>query len=290
MARPPTDGGALSLTAANMPIANFEIACVVIIGLSLWAMSRSRPPLGLLADYLALAAAAWMGEDACVRLYRHYSYSPEWHGRLDEVPVLVPLIWPLVILSARGVVSSLWPDLASSRGRLIEAGAVGAVVAFDASLVEVVAVRAGLWSWAEPGHLGVPLIGILGWGYFAIGVDIALSWKQPRRAIGVLLLGSLFVHCLLLATWWGLFRWTLRGDFGHRSLIVIFVLSLAALCLVIASRRRGGGIPLSVALPRMIAASLFLALLVSTAAGDGPLWAHTIAVAIPYLAATRFSR
>jgi hypothetical protein len=164
----------------------------------------------------------------------------------------------------------------------------GALVALDASLVEVVAVRAGLWRWAEPGHLGVPLIGILGWAYFAVGAAWGLTQPPRRRVAALVAAGPLCAHALILLSWWGLFRWTLRGDLGDRALWGIALLGAAALAVALRSRGRGGGIPLPVALPRAIAASLFLLLLITHAPADGRLWGHAAAVAIPYCAATRW--
>src|SRR5438477_648524 len=111
-----------------MPSWPFEVACAGVVVLTLALMARARPIAALAVEYAALAAAAWIGEEGCVALYGFYGYAAGWHGRIDRVPLLVPLIWPLVILSARDVVSSLWPALAGGR----RAFAVGAVVAFDA--------------------------------------------------------------------------------------------------------------------------------------------------------------
>ena len=266
-----------------MPLPLFEGACVVVIALTLLTMGRARGVGRLLGDYASLAAAAWVGEDTCIELYRFYAYAPGWHLRLHHVPVLVPLIWPLVVLSARDVVGALWP---AWRGRgMARPLAVAALVAFDASLVEVVAVRAGLWSWAEAGHLGVPVIGILGWGYFALGADLALSRDRPLLAVA---LGPLAAHALIIASWWGLFRWALRGALGPASLAGVAALGLLAVAAVLLTRRRGAVIPLAIAGPRMIAAALFVALLVSSAPADAPLWVHAAAVAVPYLAATEW--
>lgn len=272
-----------------MPLPIFEIACVAIILLTLAAMARGRSPdavRALLLDYAALALASWIGEQSCVALYGFYHYAPGWHLRVGHVPILVPLIWPLVILSARAVVSSLWPD---RNGILFRSIAVGAVVVFDASLVEVLAVRAGMWSWAEPGHLGVPVIGILGWGYFAAGAEAALSTEIRAKRALLIVLGPLAAHALILASWWGCFRFALRGDLGIASIAGVALVGLAALGLVGRARVRGAAIPLGVALPRMIAASLFFVLFALTAPRDGALWSHVLAVAVPYLAATRLA-
>jgi hypothetical protein len=268
-----------------MPLTVFESACVVVVVLTLWTMSRARDLRAILRDYGVLAVAAWIGEDTSIALYRFYAYAPDWHLRVHHVPILVPLIWPLVILSAREVVSKLWPEL--GRSRPLRALAVGALVACDASLVEVVAVRANMWSWAEAGHLGVPLIGILGWGCFALGADLALSRKTHGR-LATLIYGPLATHALILLLWWGLFRWTLRGALGSASVLGLAVLSALALVLVIRRRRAGQAIPLDIAMPRMIAASLFVALLVTTAPFDAALWTHAACVAVPYFAATSY--
>lgn len=278
-----------------MPLALFELCCVAIVALTLAMMargpaatsrgSRSKPVVGLLlADYGALAVAGFLGEESCIALYRFYAYAPGWHARVHHVPLLVPLIWPLVILSARAVIGALAPDA----GRGARAVLVGAVVCFDASLVEVVAVRAGLWTWAEAGHLGVPLIGILGWGFFAAAAELVLSSGSRLRHVILWALAPAATHALLLASWWALFRWTLRGDLGGASVVGILAAGALAAAVAARLRRDGRAIPLEVALPRVIAASLFLALLVTTAPGDVALWLHTAAVAVPYLAATRF--
>lgn len=263
-----------------MTLPVFEIACVTVVLLTIASMSRARDVRGLLVDYAALAVAAWLGEDTSIAFYRFYAYAPGWHLHVHHVPVLVPLIWPLVILSARDVVSQLWPDAG-----LLRSLAIFGLVAFDASLVEVVAVRAGLWSWAEAGHLGVPLIGIAGWGYFAVGADLALSRKTPFAAI---VYGPLCTHVLVLATWWAFFRWTARGELGVAALGGLAVLAVLALAVVRSRRRAGHAIPLDLAMPRMIAASLFVVLLVTTAPYDGALWTHAACVAVPYLAATSY--
>jgi hypothetical protein len=188
------------------------------------------------------------------------------------VPVLVPIIWPLVILSARDVAKSLWPEAWAP-------GVVAALVAFDASLVEVVAVRAGLWSWTEAGHLDVPLAGIVGWAWFALGTTAAKRpWAQA-------VLGVVVTHALVLATWWGGLRWALRGELGARGFVLLALGSFAFVLAVLRARRHGRTLPASVALPRVGATVLFGALLLS-AKDAASLWAHAALVAVPYLLAS----
>lgn len=267
-----------------MPLWIFELLCVVIVVATLALMARRQPLSELLPAYGALAVAGWIGEASCVEWYRHYEYHAPWHARVIAVPLLVPLIWPLVILSARDVVSALWPAARWARPLL-----VGGLVVFDASLVEVVAVRAGLWRWSEPGYLGVPLIGILGWGYFAAVAEAVLVARQ-RRPAGLLpalvVLAPFGAHAIIQATWWGAFRWGARGDLGSRASIAVALGGVAAAIVAVARRRAGHVIPLAVAIPRMVAAALFLALLVVTAPDSAALWLHVAAVGVPYLVAT----
>lgn len=266
-----------------MPFAGFEAACVVIVALALAAMARSRPWPGLVRDYALLAAAGWLGEHTCIAWYDFYRYAPSWTGRVGHVPPLIPIIWPLVILSARAVVDALAPALGWRRPL-----AVAALVVFDASLVEVIAVAAGLWRWAEPGHLGVPLIGILGWGFFAGAADVALTWRPRWRPLG-LVAAVAVTHALLVGAWWALFRWTARGDQGDRVLIALVACAVGLTVGALVVRARGRAIDLTTAGPRMIAASLFVVTLATLDGATGRLWLHTACVAAPYLAATRFT-
>jgi hypothetical protein len=272
-----------------VPLPVFEVACVLVLLLALAAMARTRPLSDLLIDYGALAVAGFLGEETCVAFYEYYHYAEGWHLRIDRVPILVPLIWPLVILSAREVARAVWPGTERLRPLL-----VFAIVAFDASLVEVVAVRAGLWSWVEQGHLGVPIIGILGWGYFAIGADIALSGRVPylgesraKRALATIAVAPLVAHVIIQITWWGLFRYAQRTALGIASLVGLSAIGIVTLALVVSARRRGGAIPWDIAAPRLVAAGLFFVLLVMTAPRELPLWLHTAVVALPYFAATK---
>lgn len=259
-----------------MSFALFEVLCVVVIVATLGAMSRSQPVVTLLRDYAVLAVAAWIGEETCVALYRFYAYAPGWHLHVDRVPILVPLIWPLVVLSAREVAAVVVRSASPIRHAIV----AGAIVAFDASLVEVVAVRANLWSWSERGHLGVPLIGILGWGWFAAG---ALASKQRTFAVVV---GPLVAHGGIQAMWWLCFRWVLRGELGAYGFVPIGAASLAFAVVAVRSRLAGRAMTPSIWGPRVLAAVLFVGLLVATAPRDGALWLHVALVAVPYLALT----
>jgi len=264
-----------------VPLRVFELLCLPILALAIAMSARRAGARRFAIDYATLAIAGWIGEATSIACYRHYEYASGWDLRLGSVPALVPLIWPLVILSVREVRDALFPRA----GRLAGALLVGALVAVDASMVEVVAVRAGLWTWAEGGWLDVPFLGILAWGYFAGAADWMLRRFQGRDR-WLVIPGALAVaHALIVASWWTCFRWALRDDLGFRGLVV--VVPLSALATFVAARLRGRGrtIPLAVAVPRVVAASLFVALL-ATLPFDPALIAHVVLVALPYATAS----
>jgi hypothetical protein len=283
-----------------MPIATFEVLSCLVIVVTLFGMAKReelRKPPGsepttstLLADYLSLAVAGFLGEETCIVFYRYYTYADSWHFRLHHVPLLVPLIWPLVILSARDAVTTVWPPRPSGGALPPTSPAIaaalrvglstGAVVVFDAALIEVLSVRAGYWWWAEPGHLGVPIIGILGWGFFAAPAMVLLSTRYRYRHLALLVVAPLATHALLLLTWWGFFRWFLRRDLGGVSLLGLGFVSLVAATVVLL---RGRPLPLVVAAPRLAATALFVVVFWLVASDSTALWICLGAAALPYL-------
>jgi hypothetical protein len=264
----------------------FQIACVIVVAGTLYAMTRRRSAASVVGDYAALALAGFVGEETCIAFYGHYSYAAGWHLRVDHVPLLIPLIWPLVILSARDVVRSLFPDL----GIGPRAAVVACAVVLDAALIEVLSVRAGLWTWVEPGLLDVPVVGLFGWGFFALGASVALDALEgrPARIAAVLVAGPLATHVLLLASWWGLFRWTLRTDLGAVGLVAHAAFCGAVTLAVLRARGRGHAVEPAVWWPRAGATALFV-VIYAWAARDS--WKHGVvlaATAAPYLLALRF--
>lgn len=263
-----------------------ELASALILGLFLALMARgglrsARPGRqsfsGILRDVGLIAALAWCAEVLSIRLFGFYQYDAPWLLFLDVMPALVALIWPFVILSARELAVHLGLE---SEGRP-SAAAVFAIVLYDASLVEPVAVAARLWSWNEPGIFGVPPIGILGWAFFAAAVSFLLD-RAPRA----LLLAPLLVQGLLVAAWWGLFRWVLREAQDPTRLAAAS--ALVALILAIWVLRSGRRAPLAVMIPRMAAAALFFVLLFLRGREVSALIPYGASFALPYLAATRF--
>lgn len=264
-----------------MNITLFEGLCVLVILLTLATMARfstdERGLRGLLGDYTLLALAGFVGEQTSITLYQHYAYAPAWHARVLDVPALVPLIWPLVLLSAREVRTCLFP---TARG-LWRAALLGVFVTIDASLMEVLATRAGLWSWSEGGYLDVPILGILAWGLFAAAVDGLLdSLRGPARLL--VIPGSVVLaHALICMTWWYGLRWVFRDDFSNLGMLKMVAFSVLV-SLYAWRLRKKRMLPPRVVLPRVAAALVFVALFLSTAATSGPHWLHLIAIAVPY--------
>jgi len=255
----------------------FQPAAAIVLVLAYALSLRAHP--GRALECLAIAVGAWAGEESCIRLYGFYSYSPDWWPFVSRVPLLIVAIWPMIVESARDVASELWPGAT----RLGHAALVAVVVTVDASLMEVVATANGLWSWAEPGYLGVPLIGILGWVFFAAPLAFGLegSGRRPLRAIAWSLGSVLVTHALLIGAWWGGLRWVLRGDLGPRAVAGFAPLAAGLLVLVL---RSGRGLRVSTILARVAAASMFFALLARTR--TMPLVAHVALVAVPYIVAS----
>lgn len=260
-----------------------ELGCLAIIALYLaLRVPRDPEPRRLIARMLVMMAAGWLTEDACIHLYGFYGYSPEWTVILDKVPLLVIMIWPVVIHSAW----DLGRALASASQRAIPAAAiVGALIVLaDASLIEPIAVRVGLWQWYEPGIFTVPVIGIVGWSLFTL----LCLWAFEARRLPVwsaLAISFVGTHLGLLALWWGGLRWV------SRELDPAWVAGAAwcaALPLAVWMWRRGVGQGMGLRLPMLRApgAAFFFVLLAvyCTWARDAALIAYALAFGLPYAA------
>jgi hypothetical protein len=181
-----------------------ELVCVVIVGIWLAGRLAVEPDrggrVGLLQRMLAMGTAAWIAEDVAIRLYGFYFYAADrWTLFVDRVPLLVLIIWPVVVVSGLDLLAALrvptarWPIL------------LGLLVVADAWFIEPVAVDAGLWTWTSPGPFTVPTIGVLGWGFYAVGVGLVVA--RGRAPWWMLVVAPAVCHALLLVAWWGLLRW-----------------------------------------------------------------------------------
>jgi hypothetical protein len=263
-------------------VVTFVEAASVAVLLLFFALTQRRA----LWAALGIGLGAVLGEEICIRAYGAYQYSPAWSLFLDRVPLAVALIWPAVVLSARAVVRTLWP----SGGPV----AVGALVCFDAALIEPIATHAGLWSWNLPGFFAVPLIGIAGWGCYGAAASFVLDRLPARAGSGkaaaagsgaVALVAPLLAHAGILSLWWGALRWWQAPIPPRAAIAGALALSAGASLLLLRSPRR---LPWREAVPRACAAALFGALLLLRP--DALLAVYAAAFALFWLLALDYRR
>ena len=170
-------------------------ALAIVLLYVLWRMVVD-PERSWRREFILLATAALVSEHSCIQWYGFYTYDDDWLLKIGHMPVTVALIWPVVILSAMEVArSNPW----ASSSQLRTASVVALVVLADASLIEPIAVRAGLWRWTVPGFFGVPIIGVLGWAWFTWLWTATEAIPLLPRILGVFA----GLHGGLLAAWWG---------------------------------------------------------------------------------------
>jgi len=259
-------------------LAAFQLVCLPVLLFAYALRIAGGPRRERALEIVALVVAGTLAEQTNITLYGFYTYDAAWALRVGDVPLLVPLIWPMVVLSAREIVGALAPSWSPGARSLV----VGLVVTLDASLMEVVAVGSRYWTWSEPGYLGIPPIGILGWGFFAA----ASSWWLDRRArFGLLLLplvAGLATHALLLAAWWGLLRHVARGELPPAFQLVPALLALG----VAVFAWRAPGVAARTTLVARVPAAILFVVLLASAAYDRDTTSrvvHVALVAIPYV-------
>lgn len=243
-----------------------ELACAAIVALYVAARRDAIPSLAW------LALAGFVGEDSVIRAYGFYFYSPRWHFFVDKVPLLIVLIWPVVIHSAWTLARRLAPARAALAG--------AAIVLADASLIEPIAVHAGLWRWTEPGLFAVPPIGILGWAYFAGAAMWCLERRRPSLPP---LLAPVVTHALLLGSWWLALRWISRPLPPWPAAALAWTV-LGALATLARRRRFGRALPPSELMLRAPGAAFFFAVLARYGRDLPSLCAWSVAFAFPYVA------
>jgi hypothetical protein len=261
-------------------LAFIEVVCVALLAGSAALRSRVAGAREWLTDGPIVFLAALVGEDTAIRFYGFYFYADGWHARADQVPLLIPLIWVFVVLSARDVARTLGGPLPLTGFALI---------LFDAALIEPCSTTSGLWSWTEPGAFTVPFIGIVGWACFGAS---ALFWLRrldgPARWLTVVL-APLCMHLLLLLFWWGGLRWVGRTEAEPVVLAAAAWVLSAALVAALLFSKRFSSLPLPLILPRLGPAAFFLALL-ATHGAPGALWVWACAFVPPWVVGTRWTR
>lgn len=249
-----------------------ELTCLAIVACWLAVCLRLGDRRLRAERFLILAVLSWLGEDVTVRAYGFYHYaSAAWTVWLDQVPLLIALIWPVVILSAWDLARALSPTRSS------HAVLTALLVLADATLIEPIAVRAGLWSWTRPGLFNVPPLGIVGWAFHA-GLCVA---TLEARHVARWALAPVGLHVLLLASWWGAFRWF---DGALPELALLPVAAAVSAALTWRAVRGDVHVPLPLLLARLPAALFFFALLARHATGATTLIAWAVCFAPPYLA------
>lgn len=294
-----------------MPTPLFQLACTAVLAFAyafLFAKTPREKRRALAIEAVLIAVTSWLGEETSILRYRFYAYPDTWWLKLDEVPLLVVAIWPMVVLSSRQIVDTLFPTLITRP--LARAAVVGLAVVIDASLVETIAVASDLWHWVEGGYLGAPLIGLIGWGANAFAITLATTWpplattlngplSRLPRPLGCALtplVATAITHLVLVVAWWVFFRHVLRDTLPSWTLAVTLTLAIGG---TLALYRRAPRIPLTLAIPRIAATSVFVALLAfhipSHVASDPHaaalplLVGHFAAIALPYLALMAWS-
>lgn len=255
-----------------------ELVCLVIVGT--WLVVRARSdarPAAFLVRFALIMFASWLAENSVIHAYAFYAYSPRWTVFVDRVPLLVITIWPFVIHSAWDLARHL-----TARSERVPVVAALLVLA-DASLIEPIAVRAGLWWWTEPGLFAVPPIGIVGWALFAWACILVLERRKLARA-WVVAIAPALIHPLLLVLWWSAFRW-LNATVAPWPVVALAV--ALSLLLAFAAHRRGVGarIP-SVELLLRVPAAAFFFVLLAWYGGEPALVVYALAFAPPYLVLT----
>jgi hypothetical protein len=261
-----------------MPL--LEPAAFVIVGtylfFRLWrtdGWSSELKSLGL------LSVASWAAEEWAVSLYKFYGYSSAWSVYLGHVPLMVVLIWPVIIHSARDLADQMY------RGKdyRMTSALSGGIVLTDSLLIEPVAVRAGLWGWHEPGIFGVPLIGLLGWAYLAFTCVFFLQrMRKGWHRLLVAPAAPAATHLLLLISWWGGLRWLHTALAPLSAVAGAWVLS-SFLLLILLRTGAGKRVAKKTLLARIPGALFFFTLLALNARESLSLLAYALAFIPPYL-------
>jgi carotenoid biosynthesis protein len=212
--------------------------------------------------FATLAVASFVGEDTVIRAYGFYAYATGWSARLDQVPLVIVLVWPVVIDSAASLARAVLGGGRAHAPRVALLGA--AIVLADASLIEPIAVRAGLWRWIEPGLFAVPIVGIVGWAFFAWAAILVLERAPAAARLAVVVLAPVATHVLVVASYWVLFRWIAGERSTGAATALVWGTSVVVSSMVARASARGRGlatVPLAELLLRLPGAAFFFVLL-----------------------------
>lgn len=266
-----------------------ELVALAIVVLFVVVRARyGDAPRTFLWRLTVLVVGSWVVEDTCIRAYGFYSYHPSWSLFVDRVPLAILLIWPVVIHSAWELGQRLL-----SRGHRLVPLVGGALVLADASMIEPIAVESGLWVWTEPGLFAVPPIGIIGWAYYAALCMLVFERNSAAERTAAwdlvaVVLAPIATHLLLLASWWGLFRWVNVSLPPWPFVVAAWGMSLVLTYRAVTTGARRRVLPRDM-LSRVPAALFFFTLLVIHGREVPALIVWALAFAPPYLALTRLA-
>lgn len=191
-----------------MSILFLELGAFLIVAIYVVCHTLRQAERGpFFISFVLVCTASWIAEESCILLYEFYGYSPNWSLCVAHLPLLVIVIWPIIVHSAWDLASQILQP-----GHRLVPLTAAAIVLTDASLIEPVGVRTGLWSWNETGLFDVPPIGILAWAYFAFWCILFFEQRKRRNAaklfdLLIIIVSVIGTHVLLLVTWWTAFRW-----------------------------------------------------------------------------------
>lgn len=117
--------------------------------------------------------------------FGHYHYSESLSIQVQDVPLLIPLAWLMMIVPAWGVTSLLLPSRAGGRtliDRLLFAGLAGLVMTAWDLLVDPQMVAFGYWEWKDPsGYFGIPWTNFAGWWLTSFITTLLVNPKHLPR-------------------------------------------------------------------------------------------------------------
>ncbi len=259
---------------SGYPEIMLAVECFSLVVLALFvAVAQDRK--ACLRDALLISLGALLGEDTCIRAYGFYFYSNDWHVFFDKVPLVVLLIWPAVVLSATKIARAVSPRASAARLGAM----VCAIVVFDAALIEPIAVHAHLWHWTRQGIFHVPIVGILGWGFYAGCIVFLMERTRGPARVFIPAASALGTHGLLLVSYWGLFRYVLRYDLPFH--VCVGLVLPASLYYVTKVVRAKATLSLGDLAARGAATSLFVYLLAKKP--DAELIVYAMTFTLPHL-------
>ena len=183
------------------PIKIIDISMVLIGILTTWWSKQFFSLPQFILAYLSIALAGGLCENSVIILYDFYWYNERvWTVMAGVMPLEVTLIWPQVIFTTYRLMKESF-GLQSWKLAFI-----GSMEVFGlAYFVEICCVSRGFWSWSKSNFAGVPIIGVLGWAFFAFCALIALYQLEKGNVWAIVSLpvySVLVVHSGVLLLWY----------------------------------------------------------------------------------------